>query len=338
MTHTARHRMLAGTATGLLAASLGIALSSPATASPARTTARACTISTLPYPTDTYRADATAIDPSGRFVAGTALRVGASDNQYLMLLWDGQQLTEIPAPGRNEVEPADINESGVVIGNGWSENGIAQPWRYRDGRFEQLPTLPSSGISVTAINKAGDIVGIGSDIVPGEYVGLRWPADRPGTVEVLQAPANARPQGITPNGTIVGSAGEFANWTAWVRRPNGRIKPLVFPGAESTEIHAAAGHWAVGRVSLSNAQAAMVRWDVRDGSYTTLDPQLGLLNDVNAKGVVVGGDRVARGATSQVLPGGGERVGLGARSIADTGTIVGFRNADRVTPVRWTGC
>ncbi|MFY1619224.1 hypothetical protein [Micromonospora sp. WMMD736] len=336
MTYTARRRMLAGTATALVAASLGVAVSSTATASTARSTARACTISTLPYPTDTYRAEANAIDPSGRFVAGNALRVGPNDNQYLLLLWDGQQLTETVAPG-NGIDPVDVNESGTVIGNGWAENGIGRPWAYRDGKLQQLPVLPSTGIFVSAINSAGDIVGYGSDIVPGEFVALRWPAARPGTVEVLDAPANAQPVGIATNGTIVGQAGPFGDWTGWVRRPNGKIKPMTVPGGGSTTVNAAAGHWAIGQVWLGGTSPAKVRWDVRNGSYTFLDQEMGL-DDVNAKGVVVGGDRVARGATSRVLPGGGERVGLGARSIADTGAIVGFRNADRVTPVRWTGC
>ncbi|WP_433536932.1 hypothetical protein ACQPZK_03610 [Micromonospora sp. CA-249363] len=333
MTYTARRRMLAGTAAGLLTASLGVALSSTATAAPARTTASACTISTLPYPTDTYRADASAIDPSGRFVAGTALRVGASDNQYLLLVWDGQQLTETVTP-RNGLDPVDVNESGTVIANGWAENGIARPWTYRNGKLEQLPVLPSTGIVVTGINSAGDIVGYGSDIVPGEYSALRWPAARPGTVEVLDAPANAQPTGITANGTIVGQAGPFGDWTGWVRRPNGKVKPLAVSGGGSTVVNAAAGHWAIGQVWLGGDNPAKVRWDLRNGSHTILDPEAGL-DDVNAKGVVVGGALVTRGATSRVLPGGSN---VGAKAIADTGAIVGFRNADRVTPVRWTGC
>ncbi|MGC4852133.1 hypothetical protein ACLQ24_01760 [Micromonospora sp. DT4] len=85
---------------------------------------------------------------------------------------------------------------------------------------------------------------------------------------------------------------------------------------------------------MGGTSPAKVRWDVRNGSYTFLDQEVGL-DDVNAKGVVVGGDRVAHGGTSRILPGGGN---VGAKAIADTGTIVGFRNADRVTPVRWTGC
>lgn len=337
MTYTARRRMLAGTAAGLLTASLGVALSSTATAAPARTTASACAISTLPYPTDTYRAEADAIDPSGRFVVGSALRVLDTGNQYVLLFWDGQQLTETEMPGSNGVSPVDVNESGIVIGNGWAENGMGRPWTYRDGQFEQLPVLSSTYTVVTAINSAGDIVGYGTDIVPGEYSALRWPAARPGTVEVLDAPLNAQPVGVTANGTIVGYAGTIGDWTGWVRRPNGKVKPLAVPGGGSTTVSAAAGRWAVGDVWLDGSTPAKVRWDLRNGSYTFLDQEV-WPDDVNAKGVVIGGDRVARGGTSQVLPGGGTRINIGARSIADTGDIVGFRNADRVTPVRWTGC
>ncbi|MEU8422398.1 hypothetical protein AB0C15_16145 [Micromonospora sp. NPDC048835] len=338
MNRSTRRRMLAATATGLLATSLGVAVSATATAAPGGTAFRTCKISTLPYPADTYRADATAIDPTGRYVAGNALRVRETGNQYLLLFWDGQRVTEVES--RSDAAPADINADGVVIGNGWGENGQGQPWRYRNGKLEQLPVLPSSGIFVSAINDAGDIVGYGTDIVAGEFVALRWPAARPGTVEVLDAPVDAQAGGITDNGTIVGSAGPFGDWNSWVRRPNGRIDALTFPGAEWSTASAAAGRWAIGQVWLGGTSSTRVRWDLRNGAHTLLDADMPALADVNAKGVVVGGDRVARGATSRVLPGGGEGVGIGARSISDTGTIVGFRNvlADRVTPVRWTGC
>ncbi|MEU7917760.1 hypothetical protein ACGFIP_26330 [Micromonospora zamorensis] len=339
MNRSTRRRMLAATATGLLAASLGVAVSGTATAAPGGTALRTCKISTLPYPADTYRADANAVDPTGRYVAGTALRRGEIDNQYLLLFWDGQRVTEVEVPAM--AEPVDINADGVVIGNGSAPGtGIGQPWIYRDGKLEQLPVLPSTGIVVSAINDAGDIVGYGSDIVDGEYVGLRWPAARPGTVEVLDAPVNAQPSGITDNGTIVGSAGPFGDWNGWVRRPNGRIDALTIPGADWSLASAAAGRWAIGQAWLDDTGSARVRWDLRNGSYTLLDPEMSALTDVNAKGVVVGDDRVARGTTSRVLPGGGEGVGVGARSISDSGTIVGFRNvlADRLTPVRWTGC
>ncbi|WP_157562523.1 hypothetical protein [Micromonospora chokoriensis] len=338
MNRSTRRRMLAATATGLLATSLGVAVSATATAAPGGAALRTCKISTLPYPTDTYRADANAVDPTGRYVAGTALRVGETDNQYLLLFWDGQRVTELESQG--DSTPVDINADGVVIGNGWAETGQGRPWRYRDGKLELLPVLPSTGIFVSAINDAGDIVGYGSDIVPGESVALRWPAARPGTVEVLDAPIDAQAGGITDNGTIVGSAGPFGDWNSWVRRPNGRIDALTFPGAEWSTAGAAAGRWAIGQAWLGGTTSARVRWDLRNGSHTLLDQEMPALTDINAKGVVVGDDRVARGSTSRVLPGGGEGVSIGARSISDSGTIVGFRNvrADRLTPVRWTGC
>ncbi|MBM0234396.1 hypothetical protein JNW91_22690 [Micromonospora sp. STR1_7] len=330
MTRIARRRILGGVAAGLLATSLGAAVSGTATAAPVG----ACTISTLPYPTGTYRAEANAVDPTGRFVAGAALRVSDNGNQNLLLVWDRNRLTTIESSLVTDV--IDVNAGGVVVGNGWVD-GIGQPWRYRDGRVEQLPVVPSAGIFVTAINKAGDIVGHGSDVATGENFALRWPAARPGTVEVLDAPAGAAAQGITANGTIVGNAGEWGSWSAWVRRPNGRIDALGAPGARTAVVVAAAGHWAVGQVDLGGTSLPYVRWDLRDGSYTAVDGQLGWVTDVNNNGVVVGGDRVARGATSRVLP-GGDGAAIGARSISDTGTIVGFRNDDRVTPVRWTGC
>ncbi|MEU8327054.1 hypothetical protein [Micromonospora sp. NPDC048839] len=335
MTHTARRTLAGVTAAGLLTASLGVAVSAPATAAPRAAALGTCKISTLPYPTDTYRADANVIDPTGRFVAGSALRIEGTDNQYLLLFWDRNRLTEVEAPSM--ATPADVNADGVVIGNGWGNSG--QPWRYRNGRVEQLPVVPSStGISVTAINKAGDIVGLGNDIDTGEFFAVRWPAARPGTVEVLDAPANAQPRGITANGTIVGTAGDFGYWTSWVRRPNGRYDALTVPGAQMSYVSEAAGQWAIGHVDLPDSIWVPVRWNLRDGSYTTLDPQSPSLEDVNAKGVVVGADRVVRGTTSRVLPGGSDGVGIGARSISDTGTIVGFRNGERLTPVRWTGC
>ncbi|MEU8181737.1 hypothetical protein AB0B86_13325 [Micromonospora sp. NPDC049047] len=337
MTHTTRRTLAGISAAGLLATVLGVAASSPATAAPRAAALGTCKISTLPYPTDTYRAGASVIDPSGRFIAGDGLRETEDGNQYLLLFWDGDRLTEVEAPSM--ATPADVNADGVVIGNGWGEGVNGQPWRYRNGKVEQLPVVPSTtGISVTAINKAGDIVGFGTDVVTDEYFVLRWPAARPGTVEVLDAPANARPEGITANGTIVGSAGDFGYWTSWVRRPNGRYDALTVPGAQMSYVSAAAGHWAIGHVDLPDSIWVPVRWNLRDGSYTTLDPQSPLLEDVNAKGVVVGADRVVRGATSRVLPGGSDEVGIGARSISDTGTIVGFRNGERLTPVRWTGC
>ncbi|MEU5791491.1 hypothetical protein ABZ754_27675 [Micromonospora purpureochromogenes] len=333
MTHLARRRMLAAATAGLLSAAIGVA-TAPATAAPRTATASACNLTTLPYPADTYRADANAVDPTGRFIAGTALRVREEGNQNFLLVWDRGRLTTIESSLAENV--ADVNTAGTVVGSGWAD-GRLQPWVLRDGAVAPLPT-PEGGAGPRAINAAGDIVGSGGDTGTYAAFTVRWPAARPGTFEVLDLPALAEPAGITDDGTIVGTAGEFAAWTGWVRYPDGRVEPLTVPGASTTIVFAAQGHWAIGRVNLGDGDQMMVRWDLRDRSWSRLADDLPLLTDVNSRGTVVGGDRIARGGTSRLLPGGGASVGVGARAIADTGTVVGFRNGDRLTPVRWTGC
>ncbi|MEV4482979.1 hypothetical protein [Micromonospora coxensis] len=334
MTHLARRMTLAAAVAGLLSTSLGVAGSGAASAAPRP--GRACTVTTLPFPTDVYRAEASAVDPTGRFVAGTALRRGEESNHLFLLVWRQGRLTTVESPLVDSV--ADVNSHGVVVGNGWAE-GRSRPWVYRKGKFELLPS-PFRSAGATAINAAGDIVGSGEEAGTGRQVALRWPAARPGTVEVLDAPATAWAQGVTRNGTVVGTSGswETARWAGWVRYPDGRRESLTVPGARSVNVYAAQGHWAVGRVELAGSDQMRVRWDLRDRSWIRLSDELPWVTDVNARGVTVGGDRVVRGGDSRVLPGGGDRIGVGARAIADTGAIVGFRNDGRVTPVRWTGC
>ncbi|WP_328346080.1 hypothetical protein [Micromonospora sp. NBC_00421] len=327
MTHLARRTAVAGLTVGLLAAPVGVA-GTPAVAGQSRS---GCTVRPLAYPPDVYRADAEAIDPTGRFVAGTALRVEETGNRDLLLVWDRDRLTTLESPLVSDV--ADVDTNGTVLGNGWID-AYSRPWVYRGGKLTLLPVAPSQSVGATAINEAGDIVGTAEDRTTGRYHPLRWPAARPGTVEVLDIPRpDAQPAAITQDGTIVGNAGDFAEWTAWVRRPDGRVADLTVPGARTALVDAAAGHWAVGRVDLGGANAVKVRWDLRDRSWSRLADELVSVTDVNARGVVVGGDRIARGGTSRVLPGG-----TGTRAIADTGVVVGFRNDGRVTPMRWVGC
>ncbi|MFC0505369.1 hypothetical protein [Micromonospora costi] len=329
----ARRGLTATVVTGLLATA--VAATAPATAT-AGTATRGCTISTLPYPVDAYRATADAIDPTGQFVAGSGLRVTDTGNQPLLLIWARGALTTVESPIVDTV--ADVNASGVVIGNGYGD-GTGLPWRYRGGTVEPLPLPPSGGAHATAINQAGDIVGSSQDPQTGESVALLWPAARPGTVEVLDAPVDAVAEGINDDGTIVGTAGAFDQWTTWLRRPGGTVQPLSVPGARITVAVAAAGRWAVGHADLGGTSTTNVRWNLRTGSYTRLSADVPWLEDVNARGVAVGADRVTAGATSRVLPGSGERTSVGTRAIADNGVIVGFRNSfGQVTPVRWTGC
>ncbi|MER7892947.1 hypothetical protein ABTX15_24305 [Micromonospora sp. NPDC094482] len=334
MTHIARRRMLAGVAAGLLTASLGVATGSGAASAES---VRPCSVSPLPYPADSYRASADAIAPTGRFIAGSGLRTSGPVNEPLLLIWEGFRLTTVVSPLAETV--VDVNNDGVVVGYGWV-NGFSQPWRYRDGRVQPLPVpAGSEGTVVTAINTAGDVVGHSNLATTGEFISVIWPAARPGTVEVLDAPAGAMAVGIIDDRTIVGTAGYLGASTGWIRHPDGRLAELTMPDSLSTTVNGAGGHWAIGLANQGGSNSTKVRWDLRTGVGTALDPRLPVVSDVNAAGVVVGGDRLTRGGGSVLLPGGGTGVGVGARAIADNGVVVGFRNNDGdVRPIRWIGC
>ncbi|TDB81671.1 hypothetical protein [Micromonospora sp. KC721] len=315
MTYSARHRMLTAAVAGLLSASFAVAASGAATAAPR--SASACNLISLPFPADAYRGEADAVDPTGRFVAGTGLRIEEDGNQLLLLVWDRGRLTTIESSLAGSV--ADVNARGVVVGNG-AITGRSRPWAYRNGTLELLPAPPGY-VMAEAINKAGDIVGFVQEVDTGRTSPLRWPAARPGTYEMLDAPADAAAAGITQDGTIVGYAGEFGAWTSWVRRPDGRVETLTVPGARWTQVHTAQGHWAIGLVDLGGQSSVRVRWDLRNGSWSRIPDKLAWVTDVNARGTVIGDEVVARGTATRILPGSGEGVNVGANAIADTSVI-----------------
>ncbi|MET7401374.1 hypothetical protein ABZS66_48630 [Dactylosporangium sp. NPDC005572] len=329
-------------AVGAAAAGVALASGSVATASaaPAAVTATTtCAMQTLPVPADTYRSDAAAIDPTGRFIVGSAI-VRRDTDTYPLLLWDRGQLTtfDAPVPGGT---PVDVNRKGVVIGNG-STGLLSTPWRYRHGVGALLPVIdPADQTTVVAINTRGDIAGVG--LTPaGHRYGMMWPADEPGTVRVINTPsANSVLTGLTDDGTIVGSSG-LLEPTSWLRTPHGVLRPLTGPdGAGGTSVWAAAGHWAVGQGYQAGTLVGL-RWDLRTRRPTVLDPRLDSSpTDVNAQGVVLAGNLLQRGNTVVTLPSPSPDHIIGGRAIADNATVIGFHNprlAGGVRAVRWIGC
>ncbi|WP_229399602.1 hypothetical protein [Micromonospora okii] len=337
MRDIARRALSAGAVAGLLAATAGIG-ASPAAAS-ARPPASPCAVAPLPQPADMYRTDAYAVDPTGRFVVGGALRNTDEGGESFLLIWDRGRLRTIANPfGEGGT---DVNSRGVVIGNGQTD-GRSRPWVYRNGTFAFLPLRPATAkfTFVSAINRAGDIVGYRYDDVTNVTTALRWPAARPGTVETLSgAPTGAMAIGITRNGSIVGNAGQEPDSNVWVRRPGGRYAELTAPGADRSTVRAAEGRWAVGEVLTTDGEQFPVRWNIRTGTFTRTAPAAQILFGVNSRGVAIGADHVVRGSTARQLPMPQGSRTAGARAIADDGTIVGFSNeAGRVSAVRWTGC
>ncbi|MFE9191763.1 hypothetical protein ACFYL6_19355 [Micromonospora sp. NPDC007208] len=287
------------------------------------------------------------VDPTGRFIAGVGYRIGDDDEQPLLLLWAGTlrrpgpgvwdepRLTVVTTEAPGQVE--NINRYGVAVGNAVVDN-VYRPWRYRNGRLEWLPVPPTvSNTSALGINSRGDIVGLGAVEETETTLPLLWPADRPGTVEVIDAPSNASAREILDDGTIIGTAGNFG----WVRHPDARTDRLTAPGAQWSGISAAQGTWAVGRIGTGSedGDSTLVRWDLRTGVASAVNPALVSTQDVNSRGTVLGdravdhGDRLV--ALGGAIPGVQDPFGWG---IADNGLVVGSVNGSRLRPARWINC
>ncbi|MEU5941431.1 hypothetical protein ABZ807_20115 [Micromonospora sp. NPDC047548] len=334
MTPTIPHRFLAGPAAGILTAAL--VAPGVATAATRPHSATLCTSRPLPMPADVTHGEARAIDPVGRFIAGRGLRVTGDVSEELLLLWDGPRVTVVPSDPSRRV--AAVNRYGVVVGSAFVD-GTYRPWRYRDGRWEWLPVPATvSGTWPLGINARGDVVGHGSVEESESALPLLWPVDRPGTVEAVDGVATGVAKEIFDDGTIVGTSAGATTLTAWVRRPDGRIDSLTAPGTTRTWVQAAQGDWAVGGAGPEGDQTPM-RWNLRTGSPVPVHPGLPAVQDVNARGTVLGDRAVDRDGRLVPLPGTVPgAVNIAAWAIADNGTIVGSRHGSALRPVRWTGC
>ncbi|MEU1589548.1 hypothetical protein [Micromonospora sp. NPDC005710] len=252
-------------------------------------------------------------------------------------MWDEPRLTVVAMGALRQVE--NINRYGVVIGSANVDN-VYRPWRYRDGRLEWLPVLPTvSNTLALGINSRGDIVGLGAVEETESTLPLLWPVDRPGTVEVIDAPFYASAREILDDGTIIGTAGNFG----WVRHPDSRTDRLTAPGARWSGISAARGTWAVGSTGTGtnseDGDSALVRWDLRTGVASAVNPALVSAQDVNSRGTVLGDRAVDHGDRLVALGGAIPNVqDPFAWGIADNGLVVGSINGSRPRPARWINC
>ncbi|MBM7078625.1 MULTISPECIES: hypothetical protein [Micromonospora] len=335
-----RHRLLAGAVVALLTAVPG--LPGTAAAGPPRGDGlRPCALRPLPLPTGVAHGRATAVDPTGRYVAGIGTRITDGVWEPALLLWQGSRVTAVDTALAEEV--VGVNSAGVVIGNAYV-TAVQRPWRYQGGRLTDLPVPGSvSGAWVTGINGRGDIVGYGAVEETESTIPLRWPADRPGTVATIGTPPDGAALAVLDDGTVVGSARASAgssSYAGWVLHPDGQLDRLTVPGRSNAWVLAARDGWAAGVTADDpDGQQHPVRWELATGRATVVDPAVQPVQDVTAGGVVLGLRAVWHPDGVTPLPGAVDGFpGVQAQAIADTGTTVGWTTTDRLTPVRWTGC
>ncbi|MBM7085872.1 hypothetical protein ACN267_11280 [Micromonospora sp. WMMD734] len=334
-------RVFAGAAVGLLTAAL--ALPGSAAAGPRRDSIGYCALRPLPLPAGLTHGEAQAVDPTGRFVAGIGTRITDGVWEQLLLIWQGNRVTAVDTPLAGEV--TGINPAGVVIGNG-AMSATYRPWRYQDGQLTELPVPGTvSNVWAEGINARGDIVGRGSVDAAETQVPLRWPADRPGTVETVAPLTDAVANAVLDDGSVVGtSVGPDGppSYAGWVRRPDGSIRWLSVPGKPRAWASVGRGDWAAGGVddTPEEGDGTPQRWNLRTGAATPVHPAVGWrIYGVTASGVVLGESAVGHGDRVTPLPGAGNTIRfVRAGAIADNGTVVGWTVGDRLTPVRWTGC
>jgi uncharacterized membrane protein len=244
-----------------------------------------------------------ALDPAGRIVVGR-YRTGRT---WWIARWVDGRVETVPFDFPI-VTPAAVNTAGVIVGTGSAGDGVDFPWMYRDGRLVRL-TLPSGARvgAASGINGRGDIVGTAGWTPPGgngRTRAVRWPADRPGEVEVLAHPAAWPVDGggeepideaisllaaysITDDGVVVGSVrrepvpGEEDRrrgkrddgQLAYLWTPDGKggyPRPAGLPPITSVRI---SGDWAIGTYGHPDDRSDVdLRWNRASGEVTELRP------------------------------------------------------------------
>jgi hypothetical protein len=200
---------------------------------------KACTLANLPL--GKYKsAEVAGGDSTGRWQFGLSNPVVNTGPQRLLIWHDGRLTGEAKLPGI-ELTMADVNSSGVVVGDGHHRTGDTsnfRPYVYRDGKISLL----KGGLGrAVAINDDGVIVG---QIVDGDReVAVRWRAPDAAPEPLPMPPKGAWSNATTiaPDGTIAGYVGylgpgakdteatgrEVGNGYLW--RPDGTVRMLEAP-------------------------------------------------------------------------------------------------------------
>jgi probable HAF family extracellular repeat protein len=136
-----------------------------------------------------------------------------------------------------------INGNGVIVGTADTPSGLLHAFRARPGApMEDLGTLPGppvSGSSATAINDAGDIVGITD--AGGSLTAFRY-TDAEGMVDLApRIPIAARLRGMPYSGFAINAAGQIGFHYV---DANGNLRAMLLTPVKATPppviVHAAA--------------------------------------------------------------------------------------------------
>lgn len=210
---------------------------------------------------------------------------------------------------------------------------------YRSGRFTMLPAPnPGDETEAFAINSRGDVVGRSWN--PDGHRLVVWPADRPGTVRVLNGPdgqpAEALASDIDEDGTVVGYLLPLPPGDPYVWPADGRPYPLPRPEGSSGGVAAIRLGVVAGSVFEDSAQAPTPTvWNLRTGTTTPRPELTGMeLISVNRWGTI-GTNGAIGHADGRVVPVGNDAV---VEVVTDGGVAAGMTDRFFGQAVRWFNC
>ncbi|MFD0969804.1 hypothetical protein ACFQ3X_14295 [Plantactinospora endophytica] len=322
----------------------GTSTASPATPSPATPTSAPvtadCTLERLPMPSGAKTGSVLAGSPNGRHLVGSYNPPEAAN---LPAWWVDGRLQEIPVEA--DAIARDVNDSGMVVGDGSGPDGKSAPWAYLDGKLIWLPIPPGfTDGSVNAVNARGDVVGtLGGD--PDRAVVWRDITTSPRADLLSASKDRTHADGISDSGVVVGGLSDRNLPYRW--DADGRGAPLPLPdGVDLGSVRGVRGNWAYGTAAKSNGVPALgsgppmpVLWDLEKGTATIVGDAMSMPGAGNARGQLVLQPRDDDGVllrdpdgTLRKLP-GEEGWRYGARALDDSGTRIGGGGGAR--PVRW---
>ncbi|MDR7274829.1 hypothetical protein [Catenuloplanes atrovinosus] len=305
----------------------------PAVAAPAGSAATTCRISYLPVPDggDAYRTGIEGGDVTGRYAVGSV----EIDGRTEQVLWTNG-VAGVPSLPFGEGKLVDVNSSGVAVGYGFTMNGTAIPvaWSRTTGLREL--TVPEEGWSgqAAAINSRGDVAGTVYD--PADYdntqVAVVWPADAPGTVEVMPADGPHWAADLDEDGTVVAHLGSYI-WNTGGSAVWDRARDRVEQLGDRTFASA-----------ISNGHVLRSR-DSADGTVHVVRAPNGTLRDLRHLDIAVAinrhGDVAGQGTVIERRNGSTIRLELPSGGIAwvtalsDTGIAYGTAAG---LPAMWKNC
>jgi hypothetical protein len=302
-----------------------------------------CTVSKLPVPGGLPRLTPTAVDPSGRFVTGTAApedplpspatpgrpmteKEMADYRETLMrvrvstpVLWTDGKPAVLPRIGY-ATSLTDVNSAGVAVGfSSVDDEAWSSVLRFTGGKPERLSTPAGKAWTFDEgpyVNEAGDVVAAGPAGV------LLWKAGATSPVTVPR-PAKSALRALLDDGTIIGDT------YAWTEA--GGVTALATPDGQTVEAFAARGDWVAGRQYPSQKG---IRWNRRTGEVTDLKQQFPA-NGVNARGDIVVQDFLLRPDETVPLAKLADYYTFPI-AVSDTGNVVVGTGDDTGFPITWS--